>query len=341
MRAVVYERFNGPIDVVDVAEPVAGPGEVVVDVLATGVCRSDVHGWRGTDVDIACPHVGGHEFVGRVVAAGPGVERVAVGQRVVAPFVCGCGACEPCRSGNPQVCVRQQQPGFTMWGSFAERCRIPFADHNAVVVPASVDDASAALVGCRVSTAHRALERGRLRDGEVLAVHGCGGVGLATIALGRAIGARVIAIDIDQGALELAAALGADTTVRVEADGTDAGDRVRALGGAHVSVDCLGGGAVASASIASLRPLGRHVQVGLFPGPTAELPISRVVRDELEVLGVHGQAAARFGPIFDLIERGRLDLTPLVTRRIGLDGIAAELPAMAAFGRPGIAVATP
>ncbi len=132
MRAAVYERFNGPIAVLDVDDPVPGVGEVVVEVLAVGLCRSDLHGWRGTDPDIVCPHVGGHEFVGRVVALGAGVDHVGLGDRVVAPFVCGCGECEPCRSGNHQVCRRQEQPGFTMWGAFAEYCRIPYAADNAV-----------------------------------------------------------------------------------------------------------------------------------------------------------------------------------------------------------------
>ena len=340
VRAAVYRAFNGPIEVVDVDDPLPRPGELVVDVLAVGLCRSDLHGWRGTDPDIACPHVGGHEFVGRVVALGAGVDHVDLGDRVVAPFVCGCGECEPCRSGNHQVCRRQQQPGFTMWGAFAERCRVPYAVHNAVRVPDAIPDEVAALVGCRVSTAYRGvIERSRLAPGETLAVYGCGGVGLAAVALGHAVGARVIAVDLDPAALSLASSLGADV-------GLDASvvDDVPALvheyGGAHVSVDCLGSALVASSSIRSLRPLGRHVQIGLFPTPTSELPISLVVRDELELLGVHGQAASRFAPIFTMIANGRLDLAPLVTARLSLDDVPVALPAMARSPRPGVGVVT-
>lgn len=337
VRAAVYESFNGPISIVDVDDPVPGPGEVVVEVLVAGLCRSDLHGWHGTDPDIVCPHVGGHEFVGRVVALGSGIDHVEVGDRVVAPFVCGCGECDPCRAGDRQVCRRQQQPGFTMWGAFAEYCRIPYAAHNAVHVPDRIDDVAAALVGCRVSTAYRGVaERGRIAAGETLCVHGCGGVGLAAVAIGAALGARVIAVDISPGALELAARLGAADTV--DASGGDVWEAVQALGGAHVSVDCLGGAAVASASIRSLRPLGRHVQIGLFPSAAAELPISLVVRDELELLGVHGQAASRFGPIFDLIGSGRLDLGSLVTARLALDDVTDALPAMGGSSRPGVAV---
>ena len=125
-------------------------------------------------------------------------------------------------------------------------------------------------------------------------MHGCGGVGLAAIAFGRAIGARVIAVDIAPDALALATALGADVTF--DATGVDdVGDALADLtGGAHVSVDCLGHSVTANNSIRSLRPLGRHVQIGLFPSATADIPISRVIRDELEVLGVHGLSASRF-----------------------------------------------
>lgn len=341
MRAAIYTAFGGPVTVREVDTPDAAPGELVVQVLAVGLCRSDFHGWHGTDPDISCPNVGGHEFVGRVVAVGAGVQRFATGDRVVAPFVCGCGTCEPCRLGQHQVCRNQQQPGFTRWGAFAEYTTIPFADVNAVLVPEFVTDEVAALIGCRVSTAYRGVvERGRLAAGEVLCVHGCGGVGLAAVAFGRAVGATVIAVDIAEGSLDLARSLGADLTVNA-GDVSDVPEAVHQLtGGAHVSVDCLGSAAVVANSVYSLRPLGRHVQIGLFPTAAAELPIARVIRDELEVLGVHGLSNSRFGEIFALIDRGGLDLAPMITARLRLDDVPEALPAMARFARPGVSVVT-
>jgi len=266
---------------------------------------------------------------------------VREGQRVVAPFVCGCGECEPCRLGQHQVCRRQEQPGFTRWGAFAEYATIPFADVNAVEVPEGVADVAAALVGCRVSTAYRGVvERGRLAAGEVLCVHGCGGVGLAAIALGRALGARVVAVDVAPAALELARRLGADDVIDATTAG-NVGDAVQRLtGGAHVSVDCLGHAQTANNSILSLRALGRHVQIGLFPSPTADLPIGRVIRDELEVSGVHGLSASRFGQVFALIEAGRFDPAAMVTREMALTDLAEALPAMAGFQQPGVSVVT-
>ena len=327
--------------VTDVADPTPAAGEVVVEVLAVGLCRSDYHGWHGTDPDIVCPHVGGHEFVGRVVAVGAGVQRIVLGQRVVAPFVCGCGTCEPCLLGQHQVCRRQEQSGFTRWGAFAQYTAVPYADVNAVVVPDDISDEAAALVGCRVSTAYRGvIERSRLAAGEVLCVHGCGGVGLAAIAFGRAVGAHVVAVDISPAALELAAALGADTLF--DASGVDdVGDAIHELvGGAHVSVDCLGHAATANNSIRSLRPLGRHVQIGLFPSATAEFAISRIIRDELEVHGVHGLSALRFPEVFALMSHGGFDPAAMITQRLQLDDVPVALPAMGGFAQPGVSVVT-
>lgn len=341
MRAAVYERFGGPIEVIDVADPSVAPGEAVVEVLAVGLCRSDYHGWHGTDPDIVCPHVGGHEFVGRVVAVGRGVTAFHEGQRVVAPFVCGCGECEPCRLGQHQVCRRQEQPGFTRWGAFAQFCTVPFAEVNATVVPDDVSDEAAALVGCRVSTAYRGvIERGRLAAGEVLAVHGCGGVGLAAVAMGRALGATVVAVDISPQALALATSLGAD--IALDATGLDdVGGAIHdATGGAHVSVDCLGNATTARNSVLGLRALGRHVQIGLFPAATADFAISRVIRDELEVLGVHGLSASRFRQVLAMMRDGGLDPAAMITQRITLDDVPEALPAMGGFARPGVTVVT-
>jgi alcohol dehydrogenase len=180
MRAAVYEQFGQPLVVRSVPDPAPADDGVVIAVKATGLCRSDWHGWMGHDPDIRLPHVPGHELAGVVVAAGSLVRRWRAGDRVTVPFVCGCGACPQCASGNHQVCDRQSQPGFTHWGSFAEYVAIDRADTNLVALPEEMAYATAASLGCRFATSFRAVvDQGRVTAGQWVAVHGCGGVGLS------------------------------------------------------------------------------------------------------------------------------------------------------------------
>jgi D-arabinose 1-dehydrogenase-like Zn-dependent alcohol dehydrogenase len=300
-------------------------------VRATGVCRSDWHAWRGHD-PVALPHVPGHELAGVVHAVGPRVTRWRPGDRVTVPFVCGCGRCEYCLTGEAQVCPDQTQPGFTGPGSFAELVAIHAADTNLVRLPESVDFVTAASLGCRFATAFRALSvHGRVRPGGWLAVHGCGGVGLSAVMVGAALGARVVAVDVQQAALRRAEELGAEALL--DAGRTDdVGGAVRAVtgGGAHVSVDALGSPATAKASVLSLRRRGRHVQVGLLLGQasTPPLPMDRVVAQELEVYGSHGMAAADYPAMLDLVADGTLRPDRLVGEVIGLESAGAALAAM-------------
>ena len=120
MKAAVYEKFQGPISVQHVEDPKPNDHGVIISVKATGLCRSDWHGWMGHDADIELPHVPGHEFAGTIELIGKNVKNFKVGDRVTVPFVCGCGSCSQCLSGNHQVCDHQSQPGFTHWGSFAQ-----------------------------------------------------------------------------------------------------------------------------------------------------------------------------------------------------------------------------
>ena len=328
MRAVVIDAVRGRPEVRDVAEPTAPPDGVVVRVEATGLCRSDWHAWAGHD-EIALPHVPGHELAGVVVAVGAGVRRWSTGDRVTVPFVCGCGRCEWCRSGNAQVCPDQQQPGFTHWGSFAEYVALHGADTNLVAVPEHVDLATAAALGCRFATAYRALaDRARLAEGEWVTVLGAGGVGLSVVMIARALGGRVIAVDRNPEALALARELGAEHTLR--ADGRDVPAAVAALtgGGGHVAVDAVGSEQTCADAVLSLRRRGRHVQIGLLPPVEGHprVPMARVIGWELDLLGSHGMAAADYPAMMALIEQGALQPQKLIERTIGLDEAAALLP---------------
>ncbi|TWH74740.1 zinc-binding dehydrogenase [Modestobacter roseus] len=214
VRALVFESFGGPLEVREVPDPRPAPAGVVVRVEASGICRSDWHAWSGHDPDVVLPHVPGHELAGTVAAAGPEVRRWAVGDRVTVPFVCACGRCAPCREGNGQVCLNQTQPGFTHWGSLAESVALDAADVNLVALPEGLPATTAASLGCRFATAFRALTGvGRVRPGEWVAVHGCGGVGLSAVQVAVAAGARVVAVDVAPGALDHARRMGAEHVV--------------------------------------------------------------------------------------------------------------------------------
>jgi len=328
MRAVVVDAVQATPSVREVAEPSAPSRGVVVRVMSTGLCRSDWHAWAGHD-DIAFPHVPGHELAGVVTEVGTGVQQWSVGDRVTVPFVCGCGECEWCRTGEGQVCPQQEQPGFTHWGSFAEQVVLHAADTNLVAVPDGVDFTTAASLGCRFATAYRALTaRARVVEGEWVMVVGAGGVGLSAVMIARALGARVVAVDRNPGALEVASSLGAAYTLL--ADGRDIPELVGELtgGGSHVAVDAVGSEQTCVDAIHSLRRRGRHVQVGLLPPIHGHprVPMARVLAWELDLLGSHGMAAADYPGMMDLIERDLVRPQLLVERTIGLEEAAELLP---------------
>nr|WP_278248978.1 zinc-binding dehydrogenase [Streptosporangium minutum] len=278
---------------------------------------------------------------GRPVEQSPGCD-------VLSPVACACGSCAACAAGDQQVCERQTQPGFTHWGSFAEYVAIENADVNLVALPEEMTFPTAASLGCRFATAFRAVVTvGRVRPGEWVAVHGCGGVGLSAVMIAAAAGARVVAVDVSPQALDLARRFGAAACVTAAPaapdtppDGAGAAARVRKLtgGGAHVSIDALGSPQTCASSIEGLRRRGRHVQIGLLPGLTS-LPMNRVIGYELELLGSHGMAAHAYPSMLEMVAAGLLRPDLLITRTVGLDGAG---PALAAIGSvPGVTMILP
>jgi alcohol dehydrogenase len=332
MRAAIYEQFRQPLTVQNVGDPAPPDDGVVIAVGATGLCRSDWHGWMGHDPDIRVPHVPGHELAGVVAAKGKLVTRWNVGDRITVPFVCACGTCGPCRSGNEQVCDHQFQPGFTHWGSFAEYVAIHRADLNLVELPGELSFETAASLGCRFATSFRAVvDQARVHEGQWVAVHGCGGVGLSAIMIARALGAQVIAIDIAENKLDFARSIGADATLnaREHAD-IPAAVRDQTRGGAHVSIDALGDPQTCFNSVACLAKRGKHIQVGLLLAEHSRpaLPMDQVLAKELEILGSHGMQAHRYPAMLEMIHTGRLQPEKLVGRTITLDESVTALPRM-------------
>jgi alcohol dehydrogenase len=346
MKAVVYYQFGGAIALETVPDPAPTPDGAVIQVEATGLCRSDWHGWHGRDSDInQLPHVPGHEFAGVVVAVGSEARRTAVGQQVTIPFVAGCGKCLECQRGNQQICDFQYQPGFTGWGSFAEFVAIRYADDNLVPLAANISSIAAAALGCRLATAYRAVAtQGAVQPGQWVAVHGCGGVGLSAVMVIRALGARSIAVDVREEPLALAKSLGAEVTLNAASvDDVPAAIQEITCRGTDVSLDALGNSATFANSIRSLRKGGRHVQVGILTQQD-DIPASvlnRFIGYELQLAGSHGLAAHAYPALLELIQAGKIDPQRLIDRVTTLDEAPVALASMDAYSGSGITIFTP
>jgi len=343
MKAALLETYDVEPALTEVPEPVCPRDGVIVEVRACGVCRSDHHAWKGADPDVALPHIMGHEFAGVVAEVGPDCRSLAVGDRITAPFILSCGTCADCRTGQPTVCDAQSVIGFTFHGAFAERMALPMADFNAVRLPDALDFVPAAGMGCRVTTAWRALtDRAALRPGEWVAVHGGGGVGLSAIMLASALGARVVGVDVSPAALDMAREAGANAVLNArEVDDVGAALREITGGGAHVSLEALGMAETFSNSLKSLRKLGRHVQIGMPVGAHSIVPLpllDLVYARQLTLHGMRGLGASGFGDLLGLIEAGRFDPARLVTRTIALSQAGAALREMDAGQPPGVTV---
>jgi alcohol dehydrogenase len=343
MKAVLYEKFAEAPKLVTLDDPTPDSDGVVIKVEATGVCRSDWHGWMGHDADIDLPHVPGHELAGIVQAVGKNVRNWRPGDRVTVPFIAGCGSCPECHAGQQQVCHNQEQPGFTHWGSFAEYVPIHQADLNLVALPEGMDFATAAGLGCRFATSFRAVvDQGKAGAGQWVAVHGCGGVGLSAVMIANAVGANVIAVDIDDRKLGLAKELGAVATINGSSENVVETVIDLTRGGAHVSLDALGHPVTCFNSILNLRPRGKHIQVGLMLGDhtTPQVPMAKVIGKELEILGSHGMQAHRYGAMLDMITSGKLSPERLVGERISLADAPKALMEMDQFQSIGATVIT-
>ena len=307
MRAAILRTYNHPLVIEDIPDPDCPPDGVVLKTIACGVCRSDWHGWVGEHPRVKPGQIGGHEYCGEVVAAGPDAQ-FKVGDKLVAPFILACGICPQCRAGQQNTCFDQRLPGFIEPGAFAEYVAVP-RDHNLTRLPETLSPTVAAGLGCRVTTSWHALTgRAALQAGEWLAVHGTGGIGLSAALLGKALGAYVMVVDVVQEKLDHALSLGIDAAV-LASDDTAAQIKEITGGGAHVSVEALGIPVTVNASLNCLRVLGRHVQVGMPVGHTARMDVdmSAVYQGNLALYGTRGMPGWRFPSLLGLITSGRVD----------------------------------
>lgn len=348
MKAAQLVRQRQPLELVELADPVPGAGEVVVEVEAEGICRTDWHVWNGdwdwVGLTPTLPLVMGHELSGHVVAVGVGVSSVCPGDRVTSPFHEACGRCRYCLIGRSNLCDALQFMGLTHDGGYAQYAVIRNAEFNCIRLPEGIDPLSAAAIGCRYMTAfHAVTSQGRLAAGQWVAVHGAGGIGLSAVQIARALGGRVIAVDLADAKLEKAAREGALHTIN--ASSADAAAAVRDLtgGGADLAIGGLGAAGLVQSAVLSLRKGGRLVQVGLTSQQEkgyVPLPLDHIIESEIEIAGSVGNPHADYPRLLALVQAGVLQPARLVGQTLTLEHASEVLKSMDAFGTTGFAVVT-
>jgi propanol-preferring alcohol dehydrogenase len=274
MKAAVLHEFKKPLVIEEVTRPAPGPGEVLIEVEACGVCHSDLHvadgDWKQFAGIVKKPLILGHEIVGRVVERGSTVQDLQPGDRVGVPWVhWTCGVCEFCRGGNENLCIKQAITGVTVDGGYAEFAKAP-ASH-AMKIPSNLSAKEVAPLFCAGVTVFRALKHAKILAGQRLAVFGVGGLGHIAIQIGRGFGAEVTAIDISDEKLAQAKSLGASHTLN--AASSDAVKELRGKGGVHVAIVTSAAKAAYEMAFYGLRPTGTLLVVGLPAEDIAFPPI--------------------------------------------------------------------
>jgi alcohol dehydrogenase, propanol-preferring len=280
MKAAVLHKPGTPLAIEEIPDPIAGPGEILIRVKACGVCHTDLHLAAGEWPLRKLPLVLGHEAVGVVEAIGEGVANFKPGDRAGIPWIYRtCGECEFCTSDREALCPTITVTGFMVDGGYAECLKAP-ASH-AVRVPEGLSFVDAAPVYCAGLTPYRALKSSGARVGDTVAIWGVGGLGHYAVQIAKAMGTRVVAVDIAPEKLELARRLGADGVV--DAARSKPGEAIRAQGGAHVVVNLAPNAETAAQGFEALRRGGTLMLVGLPPG-NFTLPILGSVAKGIRVL---------------------------------------------------------
>ena len=314
----------------DVADPDPAPNEVVVAVEAAGICRSDVHYRSGSPTTSYLPMTLGHEVAGTIRAVGNDVKAARVGERVALHYQTYCGHCRFCVGGHEQLCSDGEMIGRSRPGGYAEQIAIPAV--NAYVVPDSVPLDQAAVMMCSTATAFHALRKGRLADGETVAVLGVGGLGMSAVQLAKIMGAgRVLAVDIDRDKLAMAQAYGA---IPVNGDTDDLAGALRDHGGVDVALDLLGSTELIRGGLKALHRLGRVVVVGIVHGDLMVQPFSDLIVGEREIIGCSDHLGTEIEELLALAADRKIDVASVITDRVGLDGgeVNAAMDRIERFG---------
>jgi propanol-preferring alcohol dehydrogenase len=303
MTAAVVEEFDGPLVVQSRPLPVLESGEVLVQVEACGLCRTDIHAAHGDwPVKPKLPLIPGHGAVGKVVAGTGDASDIHIGDRVAVPWLgSACGRCEYCLSGSEALCRRRRNTGYDLDGGFADYLK---ADPRFVVkVPNGVDPLDAACLSCAGVSAYRAVTASGARPADLTAVFGIGGLGHLAAQYARIVGASVVAVDTNEAKLTMASDLGAAHTVNASVG--DPVATILSLGGAHQAIVAGGGKQTADQALASLRPGGTLILLAISADESLCLPISATVHNGITVRGSIGGSRVDLARTFALQAAGQ------------------------------------
>lgn len=321
MKAAVFHGEGSPLTIEEVGEPRdLGPGEVLVRVAACGVCASDLHYLHGTPTFKKPPLILGHEISGFVEDVARDVKELAPGEAVIVPPLISCGDCANCREGRDNICYEGLMIGNSVDGGFAEFIKVPARMLHKI--PSNLPVHESAVISDAVSTPFHAVKnRGEVKPGEWVAVFGCGGVGLNAVQAAAALGASVIAVDIDERKLRLARELGAVETINPqEVDVAKSTRSIAGRRGVDAAFEVVGKPSVMEQALEVVRPGGRLVIVG-YSHKNWDLRVSRVMFREISVIGSLGCRSAEYPYIIRLVERGLIKLGPIISERMPLEKI--------------------
>ncbi|MCB1140358.1 MAG: zinc-binding dehydrogenase [Leptospiraceae bacterium] len=321
MRAAVLERGNPELQIQEVPDPNLGPGEVRIAVEACGICGSDLHITLHPIIRLKeYPRIPGHESAGKVLECGPGVTDLQPGQRVVISAGTSCGKCPACLAGKENRCPQVGVLGFDRDGAFAEQ--IVVERRNVYPLPEGVPMEQGAILADAVSTPYHAIRFvGELQANQSVLIAGCGGLGIHGVMIARALGAaRIIAVDIDQGALSNADRAGAHEVYDAR-ELKRTMQKIRDKGDVDLMVDFSGVYANAEYLIRGLNPGGKYVMVGLGKGTLGFSMPPYMIYKELSIRGAYGSDSRSMPELIELLAGGRLDLSLSITSRHPLSEI--------------------
>ncbi|MDB6065994.1 MAG: Alcohol dehydrogenase GroES domain protein [Pedosphaera sp.] len=342
MKAVRLVKAGSPLELQEIPVPTPGPQDVLVRVKAAGICHSDAHYRAGKSKVHPLPMTLGHEVAGIVERVGAQVSRLKTGDRVCLHYMATCGGCEYCNEGSEQFCTTGAMIGKYRDGGYAEYICVPA--RSAFLLPSEIPFEQGAIMMCSSATSLHALNKGRIKPGETVAIFGVGGLGISAVQLARIVGAgEVYAVDINPGKLELARQLGA---IPVDAAKTEPVGEIKRLTGGRgvdVALELIGLPLTMQQAVRVLAIKGRALLVGITDKSFEIAPYGEVLNKEAEIIGVSDHLARELPLLIEWVRQGRLNLSGVITQTVPLDALAVNdiLDRLEKFGDAVRVVITP